>query len=201
MGWTVHYNSTRSEIIADVTKGWECPPKPEVGKVGGKVECLTKCYKGSAWKGTLWVLFQTTEYREPVVIKRWIGCFLLEYYKEDNGWGYKDMEESMGPCYYNCPLSYLDMANDGIHEEWRKAVREYHAKRKLPEGFKFTPFMQIVLRLGCNPKTLTFLEKRRKTILGTVGHTTYKIRPQHIDYEATAKANGPFVEKAPTYPG
>ena len=49
--------------------------------------------------------------------------------KRDYGWGYKDMEERVGPCYYSCPLAYLDMvptANEG----WRNRVREYHERRK-----------------------------------------------------------------------
>jgi hypothetical protein len=50
------------------------------------------------------------------------------------GWGYKGMSEDMGPSYYNCPLSLLEKASEppepGYAAEWRKKVREHHAKRK-----------------------------------------------------------------------
>ena len=44
--------------------------------------------------------------------------------------GYKDMEEEpVGPCYYSCPLMYLDLAPTA-NEGWRSRVREYHERRK-----------------------------------------------------------------------
>ena len=60
-----------------------------------------------------------------------------------NGYGYKDMDESMGPCEHDCPLSVLDAASpiedlygpvkeDGGAKwatDWRAKVRAYHAKR------------------------------------------------------------------------
>jgi hypothetical protein len=60
-----------------------------------------------------------------------------------NGFGYKDMAESMGPCDVDCPLSVLDAASpieelygpvtgDGSAKwatDWRAKVRAYHAKR------------------------------------------------------------------------
>lgn len=62
--------------------------------------------------------------------ERWIGCDLLEYSKRDEGWGYKDMDESMHPYYYSCPLSYLDMVPVVGSEEWRQGVREYHQRQR-----------------------------------------------------------------------
>ena len=43
------------------------------------------------------------------------------------------MEESSGPNYYSCPLSYLDMTPQSKSEyagKWRESVRAYHAERK-----------------------------------------------------------------------
>lgn len=61
--------------------------------------------------------------------------------KERNGgWGHKSMSEFDGPCYYDCPLSYLDQASEptGYAVEWRERVRRYHAtkpeKKKLVSG-------------------------------------------------------------------
>lgn len=48
------------------------------------------------------------------------------------GWGYKDLDESVGPCEVNCPISYLAQASDpvGYAVEWREKVRAYHAARR-----------------------------------------------------------------------
>jgi len=63
--------------------------------------------------------------------ERFIGCSILGS-DPGCGWGSKDMEESMGPCYYSCPLSYLDIVPDpgGYATAWREQVREYWQKRR-----------------------------------------------------------------------
>jgi hypothetical protein len=43
-------------------------------------------------------------------------------------WYHKPMEESMGPYYYSCPLSYLDLAPVASWH-WRDGVIQYHARR------------------------------------------------------------------------
>jgi hypothetical protein len=48
-------------------------------------------------------------------------------------WGYKDMDESMGPYAYTCPLKFLDAStcdNPGAIA-WREACRAEHAKKAL----------------------------------------------------------------------
>ena len=49
------------------------------------------------------------------------------------GWGYKSLDEGMGPVEVNCPLSLLNKASpvtEGYAVEWREKVRAYHARRK-----------------------------------------------------------------------
>jgi hypothetical protein len=48
-----------------------------------------------------------------------------------DGWGYKDMDESVGPCEVDCPLSYLAQASQatGYAIEWRFNVQDFHAKK------------------------------------------------------------------------
>jgi hypothetical protein len=60
----------------------------------------------------------------------------------DMGWGYKDMDETMGPCVYDCPMSVLKMAdpvdvayagegrNRATASDWRAEVSKYHARRE-----------------------------------------------------------------------
>jgi hypothetical protein len=66
---------------------------------------------------------------EPV--QRWTQCDLLRYSKSNEGWGYNDLEESMHPYFYSCPLGYLEMVPlevFGGNEEWRTLVRSHHQR-------------------------------------------------------------------------
>lgn len=56
---------------------------------------------------------------------RFIRCHLLEQ-NARFGWGYKPMDESAGPCYYSCPLQFLDMAPEVLDAAWRQQVRRRH---------------------------------------------------------------------------
>jgi hypothetical protein len=47
-----------------------------------------------------------------------------------DGWGFKDLDESAGPCEVGCPLSYLAAPHAepvGFAAHWRERVRAYHA--------------------------------------------------------------------------
>jgi hypothetical protein len=82
----------------------------------------------------LWAVWERTFTKDGQTAQpteRWIICDLLRHQK-DYGWGYKDMEESMHPYYYSCPLGYLEMVpidQYGGHAEWRECVRHYHAQQ------------------------------------------------------------------------
>ena len=65
---------------------------------------------------------------------RFIGCDLIEG-SRSAGWGYKDMEESMHPYYYSCPVEYLDMAPAKC-ELWRANVREFHDAKRTRRRFE-----------------------------------------------------------------
>lgn len=97
----------------------------------------------SCWKGNnLWAVQEFTydQGEKAGQTVRFIALYLVRWHGDCQGWGYKDMDESAGPYYYNCPISYLDMVPDpgGYATEWRAKVREQHAAstRKLVEGQK-----------------------------------------------------------------
>ena len=60
---------------------------------------------------------------------------------DPHGWGYKDVDEGMGPYHTNCPVSYIELVE--AHEaefgyepnqyakEWRAAVRQAAERQKL----------------------------------------------------------------------
>ena len=139
MGWTFGSNTTRKQIIQERTALWDNKNNSNNTKDHYvSFVCLKNCFKGSSVAGTLWTVWEITHFNklDDSVIKteRFIGCDLLRYsnYRNSHSWGYKDMDESMGPYIYNCPLSYLPMVPcpGGCAEEWRKGVLEHHRIRQ-----------------------------------------------------------------------
>lgn len=64
--------------------------------------------------------------------RKGIGLNLI--LRSQGEYGYKGLDESMGPCEVNCPLSLLALADSPapafVHAiEWRRKVREYHEAR------------------------------------------------------------------------
>jgi hypothetical protein len=132
MGWSFPTSPTRrSTAIADLVKPWSGGRDEKTG-ITSHTACLAHCYRGGAYRGILWAVFEVARKNDELVVvetMRFIACFILQYAKEYDSWGYKDMEESMGPYYYSCPLKYFDMVpetNEGVQPKWREAVRQHH---------------------------------------------------------------------------
>lgn len=78
----------------------------------------------------------------------WAAMFLvsLSRGRYEVTWGYKDMSENCGPCYYNCPGSVLDLLTPTSNEaavNWRDACRRTIARRDRLKALK--PGMRILL--------------------------------------------------------
>ena len=130
MGWTFMNGQTRKELIADRTEDWERTRDDVVIKS----TCLAYCYRGNAFSGVLWSVWERTFQRDGEDFQpteRWIACDLLQY--QSGAWGYKDMDESMGPYYYSCPMKYLEMVpmeQFGGNAKWREIVHSHHERRR-----------------------------------------------------------------------
>lgn len=132
MGWLFTAGSTRRQLIAERTEDWT---REGAEGVTVTTTCLAHCYRGNVYSGVLWAVWERTFTKEGAEVQpteRWITCDILRY-QRDFGWGYKDMEESMHPYYYSCPLGYLDLVPlevYGGNKEWREGVRSHHARRQ-----------------------------------------------------------------------
>lgn len=116
MGWTYSYNwPTRKDLI-----------KHLLVNEGSKYKAVRHCCVGNH----LWVVFEATLEEKTV---RNICLFKMQFHTKDYPyWGYKDIDESMGPNEVTCPLSYIDMCTEPTSEyshEWREEVRAYHRLR------------------------------------------------------------------------
>lgn len=124
MGWTFSYEwHGKKDLVSYLTRDRD----------GFKT--LRKCCRGQ----TLYALHEATHNlgvgglasvrgEKPL---RFIAVYRLS--RADGMWGYKDMDESMGPYYYDCPVSYLDQAHEPMNDiarEWRAEVRRLAGERK-----------------------------------------------------------------------
>lgn len=116
MGWTSGYSS-RATIVNERLQTQDYVS-------GAKGFVVAHCLRGNV----LWTVNEMRLPGSPVDGKRWIGCTLIERWGAGN-WAVKDLDETCGPFYYTCPLSYLDMVAPA-NWDWREGVRNYHAQRR-----------------------------------------------------------------------
>ena len=118
MGWDFIRGASRSDVIAERIRDWKSDDysKETIGK------CLMHQLVLDEDVHVLWTAWEISE---NGVARRFIGCDLLEE-KTGFGWGYKGMSEAEGPCYYSCPLAFLEEVPEA-NAEWRRRVREHHA--------------------------------------------------------------------------
>lgn len=123
MGSTIIYGATRASIIEELTRGWSDP------KTGAGSRTLKHCARGNV----LYAVHENT--RKDGDRYRFIGVHML--LRDGRSWGYKSMSEDMGPFYHNCPVSYIELAEEmplpeGMGKysiKWRAEVRRLAALR------------------------------------------------------------------------
>lgn len=129
MGWLFRPGMTRKDLIADQIQGSE--RTLDDGTLV-KLTCLAHCYRGGVFSGVLWSVWERTferHGRQTKLPSRWIICDVMRF--QQGAWGCKDIDESMHPYHYSCPLGYLDLVpidQFGGNTEWRELVRQHHAR-------------------------------------------------------------------------
>lgn len=134
MGWLFTKGLTRTALIRERTAGEENEFR--------KLTCLSHVCKGNVLWTVMEIVYKQDNYKtvydpekkeyvsteeiwhKKEETKRYIGCDLLGAEK-GYGWGFKEMSESMGPCYYSCPLKFLEMV-PVANQEWRDNVIAHH---------------------------------------------------------------------------
>lgn len=110
---TIVYRATKSQAIHD-----------ELASVGAFATVLAYRAIGNR----LWFLaeFKTGERAR----RKWIGLTLIDCRNGEAA--IKSMDETCGPCYYDCPLTFLaqaDAPTGPYAGPWREKVRAFHASR------------------------------------------------------------------------
>lgn len=177
MGWYYGFDNSRRDVIHEVTEGWD-----RTAEGGGSFQTIRHCAKGN-------VLYAVHEKTDPDgSIYRFIGVYLLS--RASDGWGYKPQDETMGPCQYNCPVSYIEMAEEKPYtlndyaREWRAEVRRQAAARakvskpKVGDTIIFKPG----IRAGGVPIEKAVVTARRgRGIYARAGWLDLKVSPKHIE--------------------
>ena len=72
-------------------------------------------------------------------------------HRKPSGWGYKDMDESVGPCYHDCPISYLNSVSPPINQysaDWRKELVAAHQRKKQVSDIRKTVAPGLLVDYG-----------------------------------------------------
>jgi hypothetical protein len=139
MGWTFT-NRPHGQSVREFFEQAFNYDKPAEGKSGKIIACSatwTTAYMAYEIKSPL-NRHLTDPTWSPKAMKREVValvCLLRNVPRALDGYnfGYKDMDESMGPCEARCPKTILDLLTPTTHEyalEWRKRCQERIDKRK-----------------------------------------------------------------------
>jgi hypothetical protein len=171
MGWTTSsFWQSRRDIVQDRIKPWDYYDEKRDRTVTGRT--LAYCVRGNC----LWKVVEHTRYAGQTLgwitqQTTFIALDLIRNYGKDEGWGYKDMDESVGPNYYNCPLKYLAMQPRVDCQSWRDDVKAYHAKRNM----ELRPGLIVGLS-GCTPNVVKIEQTGRKILASAQDGSRYKIK-------------------------
>jgi len=110
---TIVYRATKDQAIHD-----------ELASVGAHGTVLAQRVIGNR----LWFLAETRTGDNAG--RKWIGLTLIDCRHGEAA--VKSMDETCGPCYYDCPLAFLAQADAPAGPyagAWREQVRAFHANR------------------------------------------------------------------------
>lgn len=157
MGWLFTHQQTRKKLIERLTRDQDSNG------------VFRKCLRRSTVGNVLWTVWEIT--RAGGEVHRYIGCDLMAC-QRGYGWGYKDMCESMGPCYYSCPPVYLDMV-PVVNVRWRDQVRAHHAarNRKVDVG-------DVLVFEGLSIPEAKVIEKRGRRLIAEYAGCLYRLPPR-----------------------
>lgn len=154
MGWLFTLGQTRGQLIDHLTRERDT--------------CKTVAKFASG--NHLWVVHEDRKG------ERFIVLYLLQN-QQGYGWGYKDIDESMGPYYYSCPLKFLELAPKAANAEWREEVRKYHARRANAKGVKLGD--TLILIKGCKVPSVVVTSVR--PLQGTHSGVLYNISRRLVE--------------------
>lgn len=179
MGWTFIQRSTRASVIAEVLSS-------------AFHETVDHVIHGNV----VYAIKRVPDRADVVPEKRgreYIAVFLISGRGEPGyRYGYKSLDETMGPCYYDCPLRFLERVPcpDSQHAvEWRAAVRRHHAETASRRRFlrQLRVGDTVTLMDGCRPASLRITSADPLKGEGPDGRT-YSVPPRYVKVPHNVRA-------------
>lgn len=144
MGWT-SYHATCYYKNGKINRKQECDDHFEGGLNRGYYKVLKSTMKGSTYYAAVQMLMRREKKENgefvdiPIENGIVFAAVLLTQVdsKSYYNFSYKDMDETCGPYYYECPESILALLSDTDNESaknWRQLCRKMNALKKLPVG-------------------------------------------------------------------
>lgn len=102
---------------------------------------------------------------------------LTKYVKDYYNFGYKDMDETMGPYSYDCPKAILEKLTPTTNEyalKWREKCKEKLAKNEEAKRLKVGDKILI------GGETYHLLERRKGWWRGSLGYATFRITDHNL---------------------
>lgn len=149
--------------------GWSSPSslRAELNALRGSLTIVKQA--STCYGRHLWTLYEKPDGG------RFINLDLIQ--KSGGDWGYKDIDEGMGPVECDCPLAFLDAASEPSNEyakAWREKVRAFHAKN----ARKYAP-NDVVLVYGKRYRVIEQV-KRSYRVVGIADGRVYKCPPSKM---------------------
>jgi hypothetical protein len=182
MGWLFHNEKLRQETpVQYITR--------EFTHTSGTRHATV--LDAAAVRGTIYAAIRNTDKETG---KSYVFCAVILFKNsKKNGFGYKDMDEGMGPCEVDCPNRIMrllspveDMPNPGYAADWRARVAQAKAaRRKVADRLgRLKPGDRIRLptpahfgKIGISADTFVLIEMRKRTpIFAPVAHPTFLCR-------------------------
>ena len=142
MGWTSYHASFYKN--GKIDRKAECDSIMNCDMVGnkGRYEVLKSTMVGSTYYAAVKrTIFKTGAEPEKESV---FGVVMLTSVnnKDYYNFSYKDIDESAGPCYYDCPKGILDLLTPTEYEwakEWRERCYENIKRKKSPDALSNLP--------------------------------------------------------------
>ena len=171
MGWTWYHATER-------TDSGRVSPSREIRKemrrgLGERSIILDDAFV----KGVYYAAVRDNETNEVWALVCKTGTSTKDYFD----FGYKDMDEFMGPYEHDCPDCILDLLTPTDHEwanRWRKKCRERNRKEKSPSAFKNLPDGAKATWIA--PKWLSGFDEGEKLVLRKGKQNAWKKRSPYV---------------------
>ena len=141
MGWTYTHEDTHYDPKTDkyrINRKELCDAIYTNDGEKSKLEVIKSCMIGSTYYAAVKATNKITGHEEIFAGVCLTSINLKEYYN----FGYKDMDETYGPCQYSCPKCILDLltpTNNKYANEWRQACYNTINAKKNPNSLNNLP--------------------------------------------------------------